>query len=151
MSGDNISTRNVWPYYDSSNVQAATAKPKSQTLGKDEFLRILVTQLQNQDPMQPLQDKDFIAQMAQFSSVEQLMNMSGQMTKFNQNLAVASSMIGKEIKWNEYAQTGELLPTSGKVDSIIVKDGVQYAQVGAKNIKLDDIISISQGGESANG
>jgi flagellar basal-body rod modification protein FlgD len=77
--------------------------------------------------------------------------MSGQMTKFNQNLAVASSMIGKEIEWNEYAQTGELLPTSGKVDSIIVKDGVQYAQVGAKNIKLDDIISISQGGESANG
>ena len=41
MSADNISTRNVWPYYDSSNVQAATAKPKSETLGKDEFLRIL--------------------------------------------------------------------------------------------------------------
>ncbi|BBH20870.1 hypothetical protein Back11_22150 [Paenibacillus baekrokdamisoli] len=150
MSGDSVSTRNVWPNYDSSNVQTA-AKTKSQTLGKDEFLRILVTQLKNQDPMQPLQDKDFIAQMAQFSSVEQLMNMGEQMTKFNQNLGTASSMIGKEVSWNEYAQTGELLPVSGKVDSIVIKDGIQYARVGDKNISLDKILSIAEGGASTNG
>src|SRR5699024_12653765 len=51
----------------------------SPDLGKDEFLKILMTQLQNQDPLDPMDDKDFIAQMATFSSLEQLMNMSGKM------------------------------------------------------------------------
>ena len=51
---------------------AKTKDKDNNTLGKDDFLKILITQLQNQDPTQPLQDKEFIAQMAQFTSVEQL-------------------------------------------------------------------------------
>ncbi|GGD68353.1 flagellar hook capping FlgD N-terminal domain-containing protein [Paenibacillus nasutitermitis] len=146
MSNEAISTSNVWPYYSSSNVQTAAVKPKDDTLGKDQFLRILVTQLSNQDPMQPLQDKDFIAQMAQFSSVEQLMNMTGELTKLRQNLGMASTMIGKEIQWFETAETGELLPMIGKVDSIILSGGVQYARVGDKDIDLDSIVAITEGG-----
>jgi flagellar basal-body rod modification protein FlgD len=56
-----------------------TKDKDSTTLGKDDFLKILITQLQNQDPTQPLQDKEFIAQMAQFTSVEQLTNMASEM------------------------------------------------------------------------
>ncbi|RAP76257.1 flagellar hook capping FlgD N-terminal domain-containing protein [Paenibacillus montanisoli] len=152
MSDDRVSTRNVWPYYSASNVQAAAEKKADSSLGKDDFLRILVTQLQNQDPMQPLQDKDFIAQMAQFSSVEQLVNMSDQLTMLRQNLGMASSMIGKDVQWYEYADTGDMIAMSGKVDSILIKDKVQYARVGEKDIKLDDIVSIAdQGGEASNG
>ena len=51
-------------------------------LGKDAFLKILITQLQNQDPTSPMDDKEFIAQMAQFSSLEQMQNM----TKAMENL-----------------------------------------------------------------
>ncbi|WP_219836663.1 flagellar hook capping FlgD N-terminal domain-containing protein [Paenibacillus sp. R14(2021)] len=155
MSGDRVSTQNVWPYYSSSNVQSAAAKKEDKSLGKDDFLRILVTQLQNQDPMQPLQDKDFIAQMAQFTSVEQLTNMSDQLTMLRQNLGTASSMIGKNIKWYSYSDTGELVPMSGNVDSIVIKDKEQYAQVGNADVKLADIVSIAdtgdEGGEPADG
>ncbi|AHM56657.1 hypothetical protein EAL2_c13620 [Peptoclostridium acidaminophilum DSM 3953] len=48
----------------------------SGNLGKDEFLNMLVTQLKNQDPLNPVEDKEFIAQMAQFSSLEQIQNLA---------------------------------------------------------------------------
>ena len=52
-----------------SNLQK-DRKAGSDILGKDDFLKILMTQLQNQDPLNPMQDKDFIAQMATFSTLE---------------------------------------------------------------------------------
>ncbi len=56
--------------------QANQKKLKNNAMDKDAFLRILTTQLQYQDPLSPMDNKDFIAQMAQFSSVEQLNNIS---------------------------------------------------------------------------
>src|SRR6478609_2496013 len=96
---DRISTRSVWPNYNEANVKAAANKSSTDTLGKDQFLRILVTQLRNQDPMQPMQDKEFIAQMAQFTSVEQLVNISTQLKTLNQSLGAVSGMIGMEVSW----------------------------------------------------
>lgn len=141
---DSVSTRVVWPNYSQTNVQAAANKKSTDTLGKDQFLSILVTQLRNQDPMQPLQDKDFIAQMAQFTSVEQLMNMSTELTLMRQNIGSASSLIGKTIEWNEYDDAGEVTTVEGIVDSIISKEGILYARVGGAEIALDYVTSISE-------
>ncbi len=54
----------------------AAPRSPSQVLGKDQFLQLLVMQLQNQDPLQPVQDEQFLAQMAQFSALEQMNNIS---------------------------------------------------------------------------
>lgn len=54
---------------------AAATSPTSKSLGRDAFLQLLVTQLQHQDPMQPQADGEFIAQLAQFSSLESLQQM----------------------------------------------------------------------------
>ena len=79
------------------------------SLGKDAFLQILITQLQNQDPTSPMDDREFIAQMAQFSSLEQMQNM----TKAMENLLISqeetqlmsyTSFIGKEVKWHELTE-----------------------------------------------
>ena len=148
---DSISIRSVWPYYDSANVKAAAAKPKDDTLGKDDFLKILVTQLKNQNPMEPLQDRDFIAQMAQFSSVEQLMNMATNMTALRQNLGLASDLIGKQIAWTETTEAGQNVTMEGVVESIVVRDGEPLAIVGGREVKFGSITAMTvAGGDAAN-
>ncbi|AIQ59224.1 flagellar hook assembly protein FlgD [Paenibacillus borealis] len=132
-----VSGSNSWNYVSDNSTTSKTTG--SSTLGKDQFLKILITQLQNQDPMQPMEDKEFIAQMAQFSSVEQLMNISTQLTALNQSLGSVSGLIGKDVTWTD-AQTK--LPKSGNVESIVVSSGVQYAVVGSERIALTDITQI---------
>lgn len=83
-----------------------TDKADNGELGKDAFLKILITQLQNQDPTSPMDDKEFISQMAQFSSLEQMQNMTKAMENLlaSQNqtqLMSYTSFIGKEVKWHE--------------------------------------------------
>jgi flagellar basal-body rod modification protein FlgD len=134
-------TTNIWPNYSAQNVQAAARKP-TQELGKDQFLQILVTQLKNQDPLQPMQDKDFIAQMAQFSSLEQTMNMATQLTALRQSAGMAASLIGKTVGWQETTNSG-VVEHSGIVDAIIRRDGVQYVKVGTAEVKIDELLSIS--------
>ncbi|MDQ0113079.1 flagellar hook capping FlgD N-terminal domain-containing protein [Paenibacillus harenae] len=140
---DSVSSKVVWPNYSADNVQKAAEK-KTDTLGKDQFLSILVTQLRNQDPMQPMQDKDFIAQMAQFTSVEQLVNMASEVSKLRQSIGSASSLIGKTIDWNEYDEAGTIIPVSGVVDSIVSKDGILYASAGEKSVALDYVLGIRE-------
>src|SRR6478609_3360421 len=145
---DRISTRSVWPNYNEANVKAAANKSSTDTLGKDQFLRILVTQLRNQDPTQPLQDKEFIAQMAQFTSVEQLTNMAGEMKLMRQSLGFVSGLIGKSITWDETDSTGATVEQSGVVDSITFKDGNQFATVKGVEISLDKLKKIEDVGET---
>ncbi|QJD83376.1 flagellar hook capping FlgD N-terminal domain-containing protein [Cohnella herbarum] len=139
---DSIGTKNIWPYYSSQNVQAAARKPVKE-MGKDQFLQILVTQLRNQDPMQPMQDKEFIAQMAQFSSLEQMMNMSKEVTALRQSAGMVAGLIGKEISWFEETEAG-VVQHSGTVSSVLWSEGVQYAKVENVNVPIDEIISISE-------
>ncbi|WP_379147683.1 flagellar hook assembly protein FlgD [Paenibacillus sp. sgz500992] len=129
-------TKDQWNYVVPDSSKKTTG---SSVLGKDQFLKILMTQLQNQDPTQPMEDKEFIAQMAQFSSVEQLMNISTQMTAMSQSLGSVSGLIGKDITWTD---TETKLPKTGNVESIVVNKGVQYAVVGTERIALTDITQI---------
>ncbi|MFC4970836.1 flagellar hook capping FlgD N-terminal domain-containing protein [Paenibacillus sp. GCM10023248] len=119
-----------------------TKEKDNNALGKDDFLKILITQLQNQDPTQPLQDKEFIAQMAQFTSVEQLTNMASEMKLMRQSLGYVSNLIGKSITWDETDASGTTTEKSGVVDSITFKDGNQYANVKGVEISLDKLKKI---------
>lgn len=142
MTTNNV-TNNVWPNYSKGNVSKA-GTTSGQEMGKDQFLSILITQLRNQDPLQPMQDKEFIAQMAQFTSLEQLMNISSQLTDMRQSLGTASSLIGKKVSWVEFADdsSGQTKVMSGVVDSVLIRDGIQFAKIGNNEVALDYITKI---------
>ena len=74
----------------------------TQTLGKEDFLKILLTQLAHQDPTAPMQDNEFIAQMAQFSSLEQMTNMAADFSRMANMLRAteASVALGKTVEIN---------------------------------------------------
>jgi flagellar basal-body rod modification protein FlgD len=76
-----------------------TRQPQ-QNLGKDDFLKILITQLSYQDPTAPMEDKEFIAQMAQFSTLEQMTGMAKDFSKLTSMLMgnEATSALGKSVE-----------------------------------------------------
>jgi flagellar basal-body rod modification protein FlgD len=87
-----------------------TSKKNGSALGKDDFLKLLITQMQNQDPLSPMQDKDYIAQLATFSSLEQMTNMNTSLnnllSSMSTNLLQYSELIGKKISYAELSADG---------------------------------------------
>lgn len=129
----------------------SSARTPSTNLGKDEFLKILMAQLQNQDPSNPMDDKQFISQMAQFSSLEQTMNMANSINNLVESQMVSpvikySHMIGKEVTYRsideETGETGEV--TSSQVVAVSQYEG--WAVLELKNgdqIYADAAIQVS--------
>jgi flagellar basal-body rod modification protein FlgD len=101
---------------DSFNKSIKSTKSGKANLDRDDFLKLLITQLQHQDPTSPVEDKDFIAQMAQFSSLEQMTNMSTGFQKLTGLLASseASQVLGKTVELRD----GENL-VRGVVDRVV--------------------------------
>lgn len=106
------------------------SRAPSPELGKNDFLKILMTQLQNQDPLNPMDDREFISQMATFSSLEQMMAMTQSIEHLVDNQMISpvikySHMIGQEVTYEKYnEETGrvESIETSTVV-SVTQKDG----------------------------
>jgi flagellar basal-body rod modification protein FlgD len=101
---------------ESFNKTLAKGVSGSASMGKDDFLKILITQLQHQDPTQPLEDKEFISQMAQFSSLEQMTNMNQSFQQLSGVLASsqASQVLGRTVQLHD----GDNL-VSGVVSEIV--------------------------------
>lgn len=111
-------------------------------LGKDDFLKIFMTQLSNQDPTQPLQDKEFIAQMASFSTLEQMTNLNQSFEKFSKGqMEQYLGAIGKEITW---VPAGDAIPITGEVSGVSTQNGDYFYVVGEERVAVNNVIEIKQ-------
>lgn len=113
--------------------QANSNKSKTAS-DKDMFLKLLVTQLTYQDPLNPVEDKEFIAQLAQFTSVEELQNIRGSMDDFitmydTDRLTKASTLIGRRV----LAEGDQIQKTTQTIKG---KDGAEDKQVPATTYAL---------------
>lgn len=112
-------------------------------LGKDDFLNLLITQLRYQDPMEPLDDKEFIAQMAQFSSLEQMQNMNSSLSQVQ-----AFSLIGKRAVGSVIDETSEQVKAiEGEVTSVKMSAGKTYAVINNTDVPIDRITNVSDASE----
>ncbi|WP_303971355.1 flagellar hook assembly protein FlgD [Sporosarcina ureae] len=131
------------------NKQRDQRKTGPDTMGKDAFMKILIAQMANQDPTNPMKDTEFVAQMAQFSSLEQTMNLANAFEKFaasqNQSQLIQyNSFVGKEIRWHEVSDK------NGEDDKPIINEGTGVIQ-SIKYIDGSVIFTMADGKELSPG
>ena len=110
------------------------------TLGKEAFLRLLTTQLQHQNPLEPMDNQQFVAQMAEFSALEQMQNLNKSFASVA--LLEASSLIGKEIEAAESGTSDRVI--NGVVSSVRLLDGKTILMVGERDVNVNNVQKISQ-------
>ena len=118
-----------------SGTQTSTTQPTNRNttgvLGKDDFLKLLVAQLKNQDPMAPSTDQEWIGQMTQFSQLEQEANTAKSTTQIAEQLgrSGALGLIGRTVTYSD----ADGNPQSGVVEQVDMdKDGKATLTVGGK-------------------
>ena len=125
---------------DGQLVEAQTKKKDTtgtSEIGKDQFLQLLVTQMRNQNPLEPASDTEWISQLANFSSLEAMQNMSSTMTGTQ-----AMSMVGKYVDIVSKTDSGNTVNESGYVDFVNVKDGNVQVSVGGKLYDAADVTNV---------
>lgn len=108
------------------------------TMDKQAFLNLLVAQMKYQDPLQPTSNTEFIAQYAQFSSLEQMQNMSATL-----ELSRASGMVGNIVSVNTKDSYGNMREIQGHVDYVVYENNKAYVSIEETLYPLDDVFGIT--------
>lgn len=116
---------------------AATTSDTSNGLGKDAFLQLLVTQMKYQDPLNPNTDTEFIAQLATFSQLEQLQNLSSTTTS-----SQAFGLVGQNVILTTKSSSGEINTISGRVDFVNISNNKAYLSVNGELYSMDQLYSV---------
>jgi flagellar basal-body rod modification protein FlgD len=126
---------------------ATVSRIPIKTLGQEDFLKLLVTQMSNQDPMSPQKDTEFIAQMAQFTSLEQTRGMQADLAQLrsDQQLVQANALLGRAVELQVDATT----EAKGTVSSIQIQDGTPKILVNGQAYDLNQVRSVLLAGANS--
>ena len=119
-----------------NSLKKATTAEKN-GMDKDAFLKLLVAQMQYQDPLEPTSNTEFVSQYAQFSQVEQMQNMAG-----TTELSRATALVGKQVYVKTTDSAGEPTYKYGKVDYVVFENGKAYLSIEESLYALDDLDTV---------
>ncbi len=143
---------------DDPSLGAPTTQPSSE-VDKDAFLKLLVSQLRNQDPLSPMEGQEFTAELAQFSSLEEMQKLNEnivglavlqQSNALMSQLTDSAVLIGKEVRYI-HPESGEEL--SGTVSTVKIQDGIAVLRIDGADVPLGNVTEVtgSEGtGEAGN-
>jgi flagellar basal-body rod modification protein FlgD len=136
-----VDTRN-----NSSGANAAAGNSNASalsTIKPEDFLKMLITELQNQDPMNPTDNAQLLQQISEISNIQATSTLTQSLNALltEQNLSAASSLVGKTIEG--LADDGST--ASGKVDSVTIADGSAKLNIGQQTVSLANIKQITSG------
>lgn len=122
---------------DSQNSLKKATTAEKNGMDKDAFLKLLVAQMQYQDPLEPTSNTEFVSQYAQFSQVEQMQNMAS-----TTELSRATSLVGEEVYVKTTDSSGKPSYIYGKVDYVVFENGKAYLAIDEKMYALDDLDTV---------
>ena len=120
-----------------NNIEKIKTADELNKLGKDSFLKLLVAQMENQDPMQPQSNTEWVSQLATYSTLEQMQNMNAVMTN-----SQAFGLIGQDVIVATKNADGKESTISGKVDFVSVKGNKSYLSIDGNLYPSSDLQSI---------
>ncbi|PJZ69570.1 endoflagellar hook capping protein [Leptospira perolatii] len=120
-------------------LQGIEIRSTAKALGKDDFLKLLITQLSSQDPTNPVKDQDFIAQMAQFSSLEQMNNISQGIGKMTNRQSF--SLVGKIVSGPDFVTGENVVGMAGAL--FFDGQGKSFVRVNGRTVEIDQISLIT--------
>jgi flagellar basal-body rod modification protein FlgD len=127
------------------DIMSDTLSTESASQIQTDYTKLLVTQLQNQNPLEPMDNNQMAAQLAQFSQLQQLENMNTSFSKVLNSVqrSYASSLIGKDVSFQATADDGSVTISTGKVGGVVMgSDGTVQLQIGTERVSLDNVTSI---------
>jgi flagellar basal-body rod modification protein FlgD len=121
---------------------STTARVPTETLGQDDFLQLLILQLSNQDPLDPMKDTEYIAQLAQFSTLQATTAMQQKIAEMSsqQQFLQANALIGREV----ILQDDQGAAISGAVSAVLVDSGTSKIVVNGQAYDLSQLLFVSE-------
>ena len=122
-----------------SSESLSSTKKNGSTVSSDTFLSLLVAEMQNQDPLQPTSNTEWVSQYATFTQVEQISEMANSL-----DVMRANSLVGKEVIMKvTNASTGEITYVRGPVDYIAMEEGKALLNINGSNYSMDDLDTVA--------
>lgn len=130
-------------------LKGITIKENRQTLNQDDFLKLLTVQLQNQDPLKPMEDAQFMGTMAQFASLEQTRELTKTLGDFTKSQILNSAQIylGRQVTLDVLDQSGKVV--AGTVSAVKVVGGVPQITIGGKDYATASVMEIKEAAATA--
>jgi len=128
-----------------STLSTTPSNPERQLdIGQDAFMKLLLTQLRYQDPLSPMDDRDFVTQLAQFSSLSEMQKLNQAFAELAtvQSLASATAFIGKSV--SGISESGESV--AGVVQASLLREGKVFLRVQDKELPISTISEVALGG-----
>ena len=123
--------------YSTSSSSTVTTTEDNTTLSMNDFFELLVAELQNQSMLDPVDNSEFIGQMAQFSTLSQMQELSNL-----SQMAYAVSLLGKNVTVYSTDDSGMTTVASGTVDNVTYQDNIPYVEIDGTSYPASDVLIV---------